>query len=143
MVRSRWFKEKVCATVKQGGELPADWYGACWPFIFAKKKFLIYGRIPDEELWRANLVYAGLFIGMGYIIWEKGQGRKWVGLGMLTLFPVISLILLTGANFDISFNLMIWTGTLLITLYLIGYFSAEIILVKFLNNFRYYLIFLH
>ena len=118
-------KRKVCATVKQGGELPADWYGACWPFIFAKKKFLIYGRIPDEELWRANLVYAGLFIGMGYIIWEKGQGRKWVGLGMLTLFPVISLILLTGANFDISFNLMIWTGTLLITLYLIGYFSSR------------------
>ena len=38
-----------CATVKQGGELPADWYGACWPFIFAKKKFLIYGRIPTEE----------------------------------------------------------------------------------------------
>ena len=37
----------------------------------------------------------------------KGQGRKWVGLGMFTLFPVISLILLTGANFDISFNLMI------------------------------------
>ena len=118
-------KRKVCATVKQGGELPADWYGACWPFIFAKKKFLIYGRIPDEELWRANLVYAGLFIGMGYIIWEKGQGRKWVGLGMLTLFPVISLILLTGANFDISFNLMIWTGTLLITSYLIGYFSSR------------------
>ena len=44
---------------------------------------------------------------------------------MLTLFPVISLILLTGANFDISFNLMIWTGTLLITLYLIGYFSSR------------------
>ena len=98
-------KREVCATVKQGGRLPADWYGACWPFIFAKKKFLIYGRIPDEELWRANLVYAGLCMGMGYIIWEKGQGRKWVGLGMLTLFPVISLILLTGANFDISFNL--------------------------------------
>ena len=119
-------KREVCATVKQGGELPADWYGACWPFIFAKKKFLIYGRIPNEELWRANLVYAGLFVGMGYIIWEKGQGRKWVGLGMLTLFPVISLILLTGANFDISVNLMLWTGTLLITLYLMGYFQDQI-----------------
>ena len=59
-------KRKVCATVKQGGELPADWYGACWPFIFAKKKFLIYGRIPTEELWRANLVYAALVIGMGF-----------------------------------------------------------------------------
>ena len=47
---------------------------------------------------------------MGYIIWEKGQGRKWVGLGMLTLFPVISLILLTGANFDISFNLILRTN---------------------------------
>ena len=99
-------KRKVCATVKQGGELPADWYGACWPFIFAKKKFLIYGRIPTEELWRANLVYAALVIGMGYVMWEKGKGRKWVGLCMLTIFPVVSLILLTGANFDINLSLI-------------------------------------
>ena len=101
-------KRKVCATVKQGGELPADWYGACWPFILAKKKFLIYGRIPADELWRANLVYAALVLGMGYIIWEKGKGRKWVGLCMLTIFPVISLILLTGANFNINTALFIW-----------------------------------
>ena len=118
-------KRKVCATVKQGGELPADWYGACWPFIFAKKKFLIYGRIPTEELWRANLVYAALVIGMGYVIWEKGKGRKWVGLCMLTVFPVVSLILLTGANFDINTSLFIWTGILFIISYILGFLSAR------------------
>ena len=128
-------KRKVCATVKQGGDLPADWYGACWPFIFAKKKFLIYGRIPTEELWRANLIYAGLVLGMGYIIWEKGQGRKWVGLFMLTVFPVISLILLTGANFKISNSLFISTGVLFLLSFLLGYFSSRNFLGEVLEQF--------
>lgn len=128
-------KRKVCATVKQGGELPADWYGACWPFIFAKKKFLIYGRIPTEELWRANLIYAGLVLGMGYIIWEKGRGRKWVGLFMLTLFPIISLILLTGANFKISNSLFISTGVLFLLSFLLGYFSSRNLLGEVLEQF--------
>ena len=128
-------KRKVCATVKQGGELPADWYGACWPFIFAKKKFLIYGRIPTEELWRANLVYAALFIGMGYVMWEKSKARKWVGLCMLTIFPVVSLILLTGANFDISTSLFIWTGILFIISYLLGFLSARNYLGEILEQF--------
>ena len=128
-------KRKVCATVKQGGELPADWYGACWPFIFAKKKFLIYGRIPTEELWRANLVYAALFIGMGYVMWEKSKARKWVGLCMLTVFPVVSLILLTGANFDINTSLFIWTGILFIISYLLGFLSARNYLGEILEQF--------
>lgn len=128
-------KRKVCATVKQGGELPADWYGACWPFIFAKKKFLIYGRIPSEELWRANLVYAALVIGMGYVMWEKGKGRKWVGLCMLTIFPIISLILLTGANFDINTSLFIWTVILFIISYLLGFLSARNYLGEILEQF--------
>ena len=128
-------KRKVCATVKQGGELPADWYGACWPFIFAKKKFLIYGRIPTEELWRANLVYAALVIGMGYVMWEKGKARKWVGLCMLTIFPVVSLILLTGANFDINTSLFIWTGILFIISYLLGFLSAKNYLGEILEQF--------
>ena len=128
-------KRKVCATVKQGGELPADWYGACWPFIFAKKKFLIYGRIPTEELWRANLVYAALFIGMGYVMWEKGKARKWVGLCMLTVFPVVSLILLTGANFDINTSLFIWTGILFIISYILGFLSARNYLGEILEQF--------
>ena len=128
-------KRKVCATVKQGGELPADWYGACWPFIFAKKKFLIYGRIPTEELWRANLVYAALVIGMGYVMWEKGKARKWVGLCMLTVFPVVSLILLTGANFDINTSLFIWTGILFIISYILGFLSARNYLGEILEQF--------
>ena len=128
-------KRKVCATVKQGGELPSDWYGACWPFIIAKKKFLIYGRIPTEELWRANLVYAALVIGMGYVMWEKGKARKWVGLCMLTVFPVVSLILLTGANFNINTSLFIWTGILFIISYMLGFLSARNYLGEILEQF--------
>ncbi|MAC61723.1 MAG: amino acid ABC transporter permease [SAR116 cluster bacterium] len=72
---------------------------------------------------------------MGYIIWEKGQGRKWVGLFMLTVFPVISLILLTGANFKISNSLFISTGVLFLLSFLLGYFSSRNLLGEVLEQF--------
>ena len=124
-VNPEGLKREVCATVDQGGKLPSGWYGACWPFIYAKKKFLIYGRIPDQELWRANIVYAMLFLGMGYIIWNNAKGRKWVGLSMLTIFPVISLLIMTGANFDISTNFIVWILFLSVISFLIGYLGSR------------------
>ena len=97
-------KRGSCTTVDQGGSLPSGWSGACWPFIFAKKKLLIYGRYPAEELWRVNLVYLTLFLGIGYTLFEGAKGRQWTGLAMLTIFPLFALILLTGANFNISWS---------------------------------------
>ena len=102
-------KRGSCTTVDQGGSLPSGWSGACWPFIFAKKKLLIYGRYPAEELWRVNLVYLTLFLGIGYTLFEGAKGRQWTGLSMLTIFPLFALILLTGANFNIS-----WSNNLLL-----------------------------
>ena len=128
-------KRQVCATVKQGGDLPADWYGACYPFIWAKKKFLIYGRIPVEELWRANLIYLILFIGMGYIIWENAIGRKWVGLAMLTVFPIFALLLLTGANFKISLNLIFYPLVFSIIFFVVGYLSVKNVFGTILREF--------
>ena len=80
-------------------------------------------------------MYAALVIGMGYVMWEKGKGRKWVGLCMLTVFPVVSLILLTGANFDINTSLFIWTGILFIISYMLGFLSARNYLGEILEQF--------
>ena len=47
-------KREACWTVDQGG-LPSGWHAACWPFIYTKHKFIMYGAYPSEELWRVNL----------------------------------------------------------------------------------------
>ena len=44
-------KRQVCWTVDQGGDLPSGWHGACWPYIIAKAKFILYGAYPSSELW--------------------------------------------------------------------------------------------
>ena len=38
--------------------------GACWPFIDAKLGQFIYGRYPEAEIWRVNLVFLFGFAGL-------------------------------------------------------------------------------
>ncbi len=114
-------KGGVCRTVLAKGVQPEGWYGACWPFIWAKKKFLIYGRIPYEEIWRVNIFYFVLVSGIVYTIWEGAPKRIWVGVAMLTIFPIFSLIILTGANFNISPNTFIFSGLSSVFLFILGF----------------------
>ena len=53
-------KREACWTVEQGWSLPAGWHAACWPFIEAKAKFILYGAYPEDQLWRVNTTY---FVG--------------------------------------------------------------------------------
>lgn len=97
-------KREVCWTVRQGGALPDGWHGACWPFVWAKQKFTWFGPYPSEELWRIHL---SLFIGSVGLIWvllERLPYRRQVGVLMLTLYPLLAFILLTGGNSDASFT---------------------------------------
>jgi general L-amino acid transport system permease protein len=95
-------KRLICATTLQGGVLAADWYGACWPFIAAKAKLLVYGRYDASELWRVDIVYAAGAIGLFWALYEPLPGRTWAAILMLTVFPVASFILLTGGHLDFS-----------------------------------------
>ncbi|MGB0309239.1 MAG: amino acid ABC transporter permease [Candidatus Puniceispirillaceae bacterium] len=91
-------KREVCWTVDQGGNLPSGWHGACWPFIYAKHKFILYGAYPMEELWRVNLsVFAGI-AGLVYVLIDGMPRRREVGAVMLTLYPLLCFILLSGGN---------------------------------------------
>ena len=77
-------KREVCWTVDQGGNLPSGWHGACWPFVYAKHKFILYGAYPMEELWRVNLsVFAGI-AGLVYVLIDGMPRRREVGAVMLT-----------------------------------------------------------
>ena len=93
-------KREACWTVEQGGQLPSGWHGACWPFVWAKQKFLLYGSYPIEEIWRVNLALGVGLIGLIYVLIENLPYRAMVGILLLTVYPIFSLVLLTGGNSD-------------------------------------------
>ena len=95
-------KREACWTVEQGGKLPVGWHAACWPFISAKAKFILYGAYPNEALWRVNLTYAVGLIGLVWALTPVLPYRKYVGVALLTLYPVMAVVLLTGGGFGLS-----------------------------------------
>ncbi len=95
-------KRLACATTLQGGSLPEEWFGACWPFIAAKSKLLIYGVYDIDEIWRVNLTYLILFVGIGWVVIEKMPYRFHVGIFLLVIYPIIAFVLLTGGNLEIE-----------------------------------------
>lgn len=102
-------KREACWTVDQGGELPSGWHGACWPFVVAKQKFLLFGAYPSEELWRVNLTALVGLVGLGWVLIEKLPYRREIGAAMLTIYPLMAFILLTGGNSDASYsNIGVW-----------------------------------
>jgi len=57
--------------------------GACWAFIREKWRFVIFGRYPYEEQWRAALVTVLLFglTGLSFIprMWRRELIYLWIG----------------------------------------------------------------
>ena len=49
--------------------------GACWVFIEVWMKQLMYGRYPEEDLWRINLGYVILVVGLVWMM-IPGLPRK-------------------------------------------------------------------
>ncbi len=76
--------------------------GACWVFIKVWFKQLMYGRYPDQELWRINTAYA-LLAGAGVLLFiPKFRWKHWVGVFLLLVYPVIAFQLFVGG--DITFS---------------------------------------
>lgn len=94
----------------------ADGQGACWPFVTAKWQQFIYGRYPEDQLWRVNLVF---LLGAGSIfpaLSERAKGRRWFAMFALIGFPLISFFLLTGGVLGLEkVGTELWGG-LLVTL---------------------------
>jgi general L-amino acid transport system permease protein len=76
--------------------------GACWAFVRAKFAQWIYGFYPIDERWRVNLAFllgAGGLIPM--MIPSIPHKRETV-LYLLFVYPIVTLILLTGGHFQFS-----------------------------------------
>jgi general L-amino acid transport system permease protein len=90
--------------------------GACWAAIHDKWRFILFGRYPYDEQWRAGLCIV-LFLGLFYVsadrrFWNKSLGYIWAG----TL--VVIGVLMWGGVFGLQFVPQDEWGGLPITLIL-------------------------
>lgn len=70
--------------------------GACWPFVWERLPYFIYGSYPIPERWRVDLFFALLAVGVVWMLWLSAPRRD---LGMIYSFvvlPVVSFVLLHG-----------------------------------------------
>ncbi|TYC50404.1 amino acid ABC transporter permease [Rhodobacterales bacterium] len=96
--------------------------GACWAYVKAYLPQFIYGRYPTEEIWRVNIVYflfAALLIPLAI---PKVPFKAINAILFLGVFPFVSLVLLTGGDFDIGF----WGWGFVVVLALIGVVIAAV-----------------
>ena len=70
--------------------------GACWPFVWERLPYFIYGSYPIPERWRVDLFFAMLAFGVVWLLWLEAPRR---GLGATYFFlvlPVCAFVLLHG-----------------------------------------------
>src|ERR1700760_4671518 len=70
--------------------------GACWPFVWERLPYFIYGSYPIPQRWRVDIFFAMLAIGVFWLLWLNAPRR---GLGVIysfILLPIASYFLLHG-----------------------------------------------
>lgn len=70
--------------------------GACWPFVWERLPYFIYGSYPIPERWRVDVFFALLAIGVVWLLWLKAPRRDLGAIYFFVVMPVSSFILLTG-----------------------------------------------
>jgi general L-amino acid transport system permease protein len=91
---------EACLTMAQGGALPDTWFGACWPYVKAYFAQFVYGRYPLDERWRVDLVFIIFAIGIVPMLIPSAPFKRENILYMAVFFPVATLLLLSGGNFE-------------------------------------------
>ena len=90
--------------------------GACWAIIGARMYQFLYGFYPTEEVWRVNLVYAMLPLGIMPLLWDEMPYRRQF-LAFAVVYPFLVFFLLYGGPGLTSVASNKWGG-LLLTLFL-------------------------
>ena len=116
---------KACTTAAQGGVMPEGWNGACWAFVKANFWQFIYGRYPDHERWRVNLMaFIVVIVNLPLLI-PSFPHKIINSLVSLFIVPAIGYFLLFGGYFHLpTVETQLWGG-LLVTL-TIAYCSITI-----------------
>jgi general L-amino acid transport system permease protein len=70
--------------------------GACWPFVWERLPYFIYGSYPISERWRVDVFFAMLAIGILWLLWLSAPRRDLAAVYFFVVLPAASFILLTG-----------------------------------------------
>ena len=70
--------------------------GACWPFVWERLPYFIYGSYPIPQRWRVDVFFLMLAVGVVWLLWLKAPRRDLGAIYFFIVLPVVSYILLTG-----------------------------------------------
>jgi general L-amino acid transport system permease protein len=70
--------------------------GACWPFVWERLPYFIYGSYPIPERWRVDVFFVLLAIGIVWLLWLNAPRRDLGAVYFFVIMPISSFILLTG-----------------------------------------------
>jgi general L-amino acid transport system permease protein len=70
--------------------------GACWPFVWERLPYFVYGSYPISERWRVDVFFVMLAVGVVWLLWLNAPRRDLGAIYFFLILPVTSFILLTG-----------------------------------------------
>jgi general L-amino acid transport system permease protein len=70
--------------------------GACWPFVFERWPYFVYGSYPLSERWRVDVFFVMLAIGVVWLLWLHAPRRDLGAIYFFLVVPISAFILLTG-----------------------------------------------
>ena len=70
--------------------------GACWPFVWERWSYFVYGSYPIPQRWRVDLFFVMLAVGVVWLLWPEGPRRDLGVVYSFIVLPVVSYILLHG-----------------------------------------------
>jgi len=88
--------------------------GACWPFVWERLPYFIYGSYPIPQRWRVDVFFLMLAVGVVWLLWLKAPRRDLGAIYFFIVLPVVSYILLTGwSAIDLEpVDTVLWGGVL-------------------------------
>ena len=106
----------ACLTVEQGGQLPAGWSGACWPFVSGRFGQFMFGRYPVEERWRVMLAGIIFIALLAPLLIPRVPYKRLNAILFFAVLPFIVFFLLVGGFFGLPYvETPLWGG-LMVTL---------------------------
>ncbi|MCG8270347.1 amino acid ABC transporter permease [Aquamicrobium sp. NLF2-7] len=106
----------ACLTTEQGGQLPAGWSGACWPFVSGRFGQFMFGRYPMDERWRVILTGIIFVALLAPLLIPRVPYKKLNAILFFGVFPFIAYFLLVGGAFGLRYVETPMWGGLMVTL---------------------------
>ncbi|SRR5579885_739364 len=70
--------------------------GACWPFVWERLPYFVYGSYPIPERWRVDAFFVMLALGIVWLLWLEAPRRDIGVVYCFVVLPIAAFILLHG-----------------------------------------------